>query len=453
MPTPARSTRSGSARRRPTATPSTPPRLAQRPGSARGVRTSTLLLRFPGLPPRTSRVVIGPGVLTTPHTSLLAIVRDRRAVLVTVDAGLGPSAVEPLLRALDALRIRWGVCVIRAEEVEKSLSTAERILVEAARLRLDRGDLFIGVGGGIVGDLTGLAASLYRRGVEVVQCPSTLLAMVDASVGGKTGANLVVPNTSELSGEPEPGPRTRLIKNAIGSFHQPVLVLADLRLLETLPEREYRAGCAEVLKHGLIGGQAGDPRLLEWVVKHAAALRARQAPTVAEAVRRSVALKARVVQRDERELSTDRGGGRMALNLGHTFAHVLEVLPGLTFAAAPPQTELTGDSVLTAGPLRHGEAVGLGLLAAASLAETLRLHPRGLATAVETTLATLGLPTRVSGLPPSSVLIERMRDDKKTTGGRLRLIVPVRGAKVRVVENPDAHAVSQALDSLRQASG
>lgn len=466
MPTPARSSRSGSARPKRVAKPSKSPSgnragvpRPSRPGSKktaparRSIRTSTHVLRLSGLPPRTSQVVIGAGLLSEPHKALLTTLKGRQAALVAVDAGLGPSSVEPLFRLLDAHRIRWGVCVIKADEFEKSMSTAERLLTESARLRLDRGDLFIGVGGGIVCDLTGLAASLYRRGVDVVLCPSTLLAMVDASVGGKTGANLVVPNTSDVSGETQPGPKARLVKNAVGSFHQPVVVLADLLLLQTLPEREYRAGCAEVLKHGLIGGQAGDPRLLDWVVRHAAGLRERHLPTVAEAVHRSVALKTRVVQRDEREVSNDRGGGRMALNLGHTFAHVLEVLPGLTFSAPGSSGDHTGGPILTAGPLKHGEAVGLGLLAAAHLAETLRLHPRGLGAIVEAALSALGLPTRVSGLPPAAVLLDRMRDDKKTAGGRLRLIVPIRGAKVRVIENPDEQALSLAIGSLRQSTG
>jgi 3-dehydroquinate synthetase len=385
-----------------------------------------------GVPAASYEVLIGSGLLTR---AIDGLAEPPRRVLAVVDANLPRQTVEPALRALDNHGIRWGIAVVPATEADKSLTTLERVLAEAGRLRLERGDAILSVGGGIVTDLAGFAAAVYRRGVRVVQCPTTLLAMVDASVGGKTAANLLVPGDNLSSDKP------RLVKNLIGAFHQPARVICDLATLQTLPGREFRAGMAECIKHGLIAGGVGDTGLLEWTGKHLAALRAGEHKALAELVARNVALKARVVQDDPHELSTRPDGGRMMLNLGHTFAHALEPLPGLSWPGPDGQVQL--------GPLKHGEAVGLGLLAACHAACSLKLAAASVLETTRALLAQVGLPTAVRGLPESSAVLHRMGDDKKVSGGKLRLILPVKGGRSRVVMDPPEAVVLRAIDALR----
>lgn len=380
------------------------------------------------------QVRIGPGIL--PGT-LREFIPASSAAMVVIDAGLARSTVEPVLRVLDARKVRWGVGVVAATEADKSLTTVERLTTEAARLRLERTDHFIALGGGIVCDLAGLAAAVYRRGVPVVQCPTTLLSMVDAAVGGKTGANLTVP------GE---GPRTRLLKNAVGAFHQPSLVVCDVATLGSLCERELRCGLAECLKHALLGAMLGDRTLMAWLERHLPAIAALEPGVMCELVSRNVRLKARVVSRDERESADRADGGRAALNLGHTFAHALEPLQGLSW---PDASKSSGGVRVQVGPLKHGEAVGIGLLAAARLSEGLRLAPKGLSSSIHALLVRIGLPTTLDGLPPAAAIAEAMLDDKKVRAGRVRLVLPVRGGRVRIVENPPAAALHRAIDSLR----
>lgn len=377
-------------------------------------------------------VQIGAGLLTRAADGLGGT--PRRA-LVVIDANLPRQSIEPALRALDAQGIRWGVAIVPATEADKSLTTLERVLAEAGRLRLERSDLIIAMGGGIVTDIAGFAAAVYRRGVRVVQCPTTLLAMVDASVGGKTAANLLVPGDNLSSDKP------RLVKNLIGAFHQPVRVICDLATLATLPGREFRSGMAECVKHGLIAGGLGDPKLLDWTTSHLPAIRSAEPKSLGELIARNVALKARVVAQDPHETSTKPDGGRMMLNLGHTFAHALETLPGLSWTGT--------DGAVQLGPLKHGEAVGLGLIAACSAAASLKLAPKDLGDRTRTLLASIGLPTRIAGLPDSGTIAHRMGDDKKVSGGKLRLILPVKGLRCRVVVDPPERVVHEAIDGLR----
>ncbi|MFN5959209.1 MAG: 3-dehydroquinate synthase family protein, partial [Planctomyces sp.] len=223
------------------------------------------------------------------------------------------------------------------------------------------------------------------------------------------------------------------VKNAVGCFHQPVLVCCDVAMLRTLPEREFCSGLAECIKHGLIGGAAGDAKLLEWMAANMARLRGLDASALVELVTRNVAIKSRVVRGDPLERSTRSDGGRMMLNLGHTFAHAIETLGGLSWR--------DGGGAMRVGPLKHGEAVGLGLLAAVRASEAQRMIRRGTAEEVRSLLEKAGLPTRVMGLPPSEAVVDRMKDDKKVMAGRLRLILPTTGRKCRVVEGPDLKVV------------
>lgn len=413
-------------------------------------RSGVVRVRVGGRGPEAYRVVVGGGLLGAEAGAgagplagpLSGVVAGRDAALIVADEALPEPLVGAVERGLAGARVaRVGV---RGRESDKSLATLERVLAAAAEARLDRGGLIVGLGGGIVTDLAGMAAAVYRRGVDAVLCPTTLLAMVDASVGGKTGVNVAVGGSGG----------SRLLKNMAGAFHQPRLVVCDVGTLATLSPRQLRAGLAECLKHGLIGASAGDAGL--WAYTERAIGRVMRDPgdeaALVGLVRRHVACKARVVGADPWERGGGAGGaggvggartaGRMALNLGHTFAHAIETLPGLAWTTA-------GGGRRVHGPLLHGEAVGLGLIAAADLGESLGRSERGLAEAVERALARAGLPTRVAGLPLSAAVIERMLDDKKVLGGRLRVIVPTRVRRAAVIEGPDRGLVARAIDRLR----
>lgn len=397
-------------------------------GPKKGGRGAVVRVRTRGTPGAAYDVRIGSGVLARRVGGLIG---PGGAALLVIDSGLPAGFIGPVVRACDGAKVRWGACVIDAREADKSLGTVERVCVEAASMRLERGGCIVALGGGVVGDVAGLAGAVYRRGVRVIQCPTSLLAMVDASVGGKTAANLTV---SGQDGRP------RLLKNMVGAFHQPAAVVCDVAALASLPDRELRCGLAECVKHALMGPLLGDRSMRAWLESRIERVLARDPATLVDLVKRNVAAKARVVRADERETSR-RGAGRAALNLGHTFGHALEGLAGLSWRNAAGGVEV--------GPLKHGEAVGLGLLAAVRTSERLRLLPAGADGPLADLLGRIGLPTCVEGLPAGEVVAERMRDDKKVAGGALRLVLPVRGGRLRVVERPAAAAVLAAIESLR----
>jgi len=262
-------------------------------------------------------------------------------------------------------------------EESKSLSELGRILDFLAELKLDRGGALFAVGGGVVGDLAGFAAASYLRGIDFFQVPTTLLAMVDSSVGGKTGINL------------------RAGKNLAGAFHQPRGVFISTGFLATLPKREFAAGMAEVIKYGLLG----DPALLSELKS---APLTPSSGNLASVIRRCCAAKARIVESDERELSPE--GGRALLNLGHTFAHAIENAAGY-------------------GGYLHGEAVAIGLCAAARLSQKLGYLKAGDIAVVEGLLAAHALPVRLASPLPLRGLLEAMGKDKKARAGEQRFIV------------------------------
>lgn len=373
-------------------------------------------------------VIIGPGAIR--HLDSLIAARPRggdllpRRAMMVLDAGIaGNTEFSAAVGSsgLASVRDRLVTRSIRPSEEIKTLETLGSLLEDMTRARLERDEPVIAVGGGIVGDVAGFAAASYRRGVPVVQCPTTLLAMVDASVGGKTGVNVLVDGV--------------LKKNMAGVFHQPIGVIADTDALTSLPEREFCAGLAECIKHAMIAGGLGMGELTESVEGDIDAARARDAGRLASMIARNVALKARVVAGDEREEDTSVHGGRALLNLGHTFAHAIETLPGLSVGG---ETR----------PLLHGEAVGLGLCAAFQTAEYLKSVQSGAADWVAGMVRRAGLPERVGALPTAEELTDRMRDDKKVLGGKLRLILPTGRGTAAVIENPPLEAVVHGWRSI-----
>jgi 3-dehydroquinate synthase len=274
--------------------------------------------------------------------------------------------------------------VVPDGESSKSLATVEQVADRFVKGGLDRRSLVVALGGGVVGDLGGFVASVFLRGVPYVQVPTTLLAQVDSSVGGKTGVNLA-------SG-----------KNLVGTFHQPLCVYADLTTLSTLPARDLSSGLAEIVKHGVIADEA----LLLRLEERAEEARAGDPALLAELVRRSCAIKAEVVATDERELLSDApGGGRAQLNFGHTVGHALE-----SASAGGPE------------PLRHGEAVALGMIAAARVGEKLGLGDPALEARLVALLPRLGLPTDLDRRLDGPTL-ERVGVDKKRAGGRVAMVL------------------------------
>jgi len=317
---------------------------------------------------------IGSGLITRPEL-LVPFIRGGRAALVT-NVTVAPLYLEPLAAGLAASGIDVVRIVVPDGEAYKNWETLNVVYDRLLEARCDRQTTLIALGGGVIGDLAGFAAATYQRGVSLVQVPTTLLAQVDSSVGGKTAIN---------------HPRG---KNMIGAFHQPLAVLADVNTLATLPERELRAGLAEVIKHGLIR----DLGFFEWIEANIGQLLARDAEALVHAVRRSCEIKAEIVALDERET-----GLRALLNLGHTFGHAIETAMGY-------------------GAWLHGEAVAVGMVMAADLSHRLGSLGKDDVGRVVAVLKRTGLPVTVSGITGPR-FIELMSVDKKAAAGRIRFVL------------------------------
>lgn len=370
-------------------------------------------------------VLVGDALIGTLTARARELFPAASRAFVVRDAGVPTRTGDDLVAALGGAGFRVSSLDVRPSEVDKLLATLERILVALAESKHERRDPLVALGGGIVGDVAGFAAAVYRRGVPIVQSPTTLLSMVDASVGGKTGVNLRATDGS-------------LKKNLVGAFHQPRLVVADVGVLASLPDRHLRAGMAECVKHALLAGAFGDATLLGWIEGSAGAILARDRATLASLVARNVAIKAAVVAGDEREEAESAAGGRALLNLGHTFGHAIETIPELS---------PSGDD--RDAPLYHGEAVALGTMAALHAATSMGLCLASLRDRVAGVMVGLGLPIKVHGLPASERVLELMGHDKKVLGGVLRLVLPCNGSTCRVAENPPREVVLAAIDSLR----
>ncbi len=329
---------------------------------------------------RSYDIVIGRGLVATLGERIAALKPGAKTAILTdaTVAGLHLAAVEA---ALTAANIPSSRVVVAAGEGSKSFSTFERVCDEFLALRLERGDLVIALGGGVIGDLAGFTASCIRRGLDFVQVPTTLLAQVDSSVGGKTGIN------------------SRHGKNLIGAFHQPVLVVADTAVLDTLPRRDFAAGYAEMAKYGLLG----DAKFFAWLETHWQDVFA-GTPARDEAIAVCCRGKAGIVARDERE-----SGERALLNLGHTFGHAFEAAAGFS------------DRLL------HGEAVAFGMVLAFGYSARCGLIAPALTERVVRHLAAVGLPTKLGDLrgplPDADRLMELIAQDKKVKRGKLTFIL------------------------------
>ena len=336
-------------------------------------------------------IVIGRGIAATLGQTIAKLRAGARTVIVT-DENVASHHLAAAEAALKQAGVASSRIVVVPGEGSKNIPTFERVCEEIIGARIERGDLAIALGGGVIGDLAGFAASCVRRGIDFVQVPTTLLAQVDSSVGGKTGIN------------------SRHGKNLIGAFHQPVLVLADTALLDTLPPREFRAGYAEVAKYGLLG----DAGFFAWLEQNWRDMFA-GGPAREHAIAVCCRAKAAIVARDERET-----GERALLNLGHTFGHALEA--GCGFSQR----------------LLHGEAVALGMVMAFDYSARKGLCSAADAARARAHLAAVGLPTHVrevpGGVPGVDALMDLIAQDKKVKRGALTFIL-VRGIGQAFIES------------------
>ena len=322
-------------------------------------------------------------------------VRGRHALIVTNEV------VAPLYlqRVVDGLSgTTFSTLVLPDGEAHKTLESAARVFAALAELKASRDATIVALGGGVIGDLAGFAAACWMRGIAFVQMPTTLLAMVDSSVGGKTAVDL---------------PQG---KNLVGAFHQPRAVVIDTMTLDTLPPREFRAGLAEVVKYGALG----DAEFFAWLEARADALLARDPPILAEAIATCCRHKAAIVARDETEQ-----GERALLNFGHTFGHALETAAGY-------------------GAVLHGEALAIGMVLAARLSARLLRARADDAERLEALLIRCGLPTRLPAVDADH-LVDLMRLDKKNLSGDLRLILWRGIGQAEIVADVDAGAIKELL--------
>jgi 3-dehydroquinate synthase len=322
------------------------------------------------------RVLVGRGVIDRVGDEMAAAGLSGRAFLVA-DVAMFPTAVHRIHEALERGGFVTNVLSLELREAVKNLDTVREIYSWLAKHRAERADTVIAMGGGVAGDLVGFAAATWLRGVPFVQVPTSLASMVDASIGGKTAVNL-----------PEG-------KNLVGAFYQPKLVAQDVDHLETLPTREMAGGWAEAIKHGLIL----DAGLLDTFERHADEMQSLKGDLAVKTIRRSVQIKAEVVSADEFE----RGDTRVLLNYGHTVGHAIEAVAGY-------------------GQYLHGEAVAIGMMAAAGIAERLGMIGPELVDRQRAVLERYNLPVTVKGMTVDQV-IDATKTDKKTRGGNIRWVL------------------------------
>jgi 3-dehydroquinate synthase len=356
------------------------------------------------VPPRPYQARIENGLLSRSGTLLAELLPQASEVFVVTVAPVRRRWGSKLVRSLASAGFKPQVVQMPDGETAKKLKTIETLAERLSRLGADRKAVLIALGGGVVGDVTGLLASLYMRGVELIQVPTTVLAQVDASVGGKTGVNL------------------RAGKNLLGTFHHPRAVLIDPEVLRTLPNREFRSGLYEALKCGIIGDM---DLFLRFEQKHAQILK-RDPVELEGIIAQSVKLKAEVVSADEHE-----GGLRRVLNLGHTIGHALEAETGYR-------------------SLLHGEAVAWGMIAATNIALTVGRTDSLTASRIADAILSLG---RLPELKVSSrKILARLQADKKTQSGVVHFVLPREIGKVEIAADVPDHVVINAIEELRRVS-
>jgi 3-dehydroquinate synthase len=357
-----------------------------------------------GLAGRAYDVKIGTGLLGQAGGMIAPMLARPRTVVVT-DENVAELHGEELVGSLRASGVQTDLVVMAAGEQTKSFEGLAELSDRLLSHELDRKDMVVALGGGVIGDLTGFAAAIYKRGVDFIQVPTTLLAQVDSSVGGKTAID------------------TPQGKNLIGAFHQPRLVVADLGVLSSLPDRQMAAGFGEVLKYGLLG----DGAFFNWLEAHGHAVLAHDPAALEHVVVRCVEMKAEIVAADERETN----GGRALLNLGHTFGHALEAETGF------------GEALL------HGEAVALGCAMAFRFSVKLGLCDPEAASRVEGVIGASGLPRRMDEIDSPAFSSERllghMLQDKKAEAGRPVLVLARRIGEAFNAPDVDVQALRSFL--------
>jgi 3-dehydroquinate synthase len=325
---------------------------------------------------------------------------EGRRLLLVADASVAETHAEDVAESMEEAGFGVALASVEALEMNKSLPALSALLEAAARERIDRSSAVVAVGGGVIGDLAGFVAATWLRGIPIIQVPTSLLAMVDASIGGKTGVNLPLPDGS-------------LGKNLVGAIWQPLAVVSDPETLASLPRRERACGLAECVKHAVIS----DWSFLADLRGAAAAILEGEPTASVELVARSAGIKASVVSMDEREdVTSSSGTARAFLNLGHTFAHAIETAPELD--------------------LKHGEAVAIGLMAAAACAQAQGGWGGEETDELRASLEACELPIRMTTPLDASTLIERMSWDKKVRRGTLSIVIPSGRGSVCMVRGP-----------------
>lgn len=369
------------------------------------MQTSSLLTV--GLGPRAYDIFVGRDLIASADRHFGELIADRHVIIIT-DTNVAPLHLAPLIGACQQSARRCDSLSVAAGEASKSMSVLLALLEDILALGVDRDVVLIALGGGVVGDLAGFAAASLMRGVDFIQVPTSLLAQVDSSVGGKTGVN------------------AQAGKNLIGAFHQPRAVLIDTATLDSLNARELRAGYAEIVKYGLLG----DAAFFEWLEGHGSAVLERDPAALTHAIVTSCAAKARIVEADELET-----GQRALLNLGHTFGHAFEAVAGYD------------------GTLLHGEAVAAGMGLAFDLAAEMELCSGQDSVRAKAHLRANGLAASVGELPvretPTDQLIALMQRDKKVRKGEMRFVLPRGIGNSFVCDNVSTASLHKILETSR----
>ena len=351
---------------------------------------------------RSYEILVGERLLAGAGEHIAPLLKEKNVIIIS-DSNVAKLYLHRLSNSLEEAKIRFRSLIIPAGEATKSLSSFSQLMENLLEQKPSRSTVLIALGGGVVGDLTGFAASVLLRGVDFIQIPTTLLSQVDSSVGGKTGVN------------------SSFGKNLIGSFHQPILVLSDVSTLSTLPKRELLSGYAEVVKYGFIN----DPEFFKWLEQNAQALLAGDASLQTEAIIKSCTAKANIVVADEKEKNI-----RALLNFGHTFAHALEAETGYS------------DTLL------HGEAVAIGMIMAFVTSVKLGICPKEDLASATNHLKAIGLPVTPLSIRKDwdiDALMDHFTRDKKAVGGKLTFVLSRGIGKAFIQNDVDAGIIRQTL--------